>query len=169
MTPARCATDEWQLTVAQFGSMIAGAIYDHFAGRLSAPPHPATPAISNKTMKPKLDRNFDSRPDIRGGLCTRGPTTQSLNLSRFGVFLTDRDARNDAQHAFAQRKKTARDPIGIPRAMINWAAARTSGRCSPRLPSVADRLLLARAVRDRVVTAIFENEVRDHVADVEQA
>ena len=32
ITPARCATEEWQLTVAQFGSMIAGAMYDHFAG-----------------------------------------------------------------------------------------------------------------------------------------
>src|SRR3954470_19705617 len=88
MTPARCATDEWQLTVAQFGSMIAGAIYDHLAGRLSAPPHPARPAISTKTVKPKLDRvahaarlTFNGRPDIRGGLCTRRPVTQSLNLS----------------------------------------------------------------------------------------
>jgi hypothetical protein len=63
MTPARCAIAEWQLTVAQFGSMIAGAMYDHFAGRLSAPPQPARqttssakPNIKKPKATPKLDR-----------------------------------------------------------------------------------------------------------------
>src|SRR5262249_20649535 len=79
-TPARWATAEWQLAVATGGSMIAGAMNAHAAGRgPCAPPHPTTDAAAAETNRnPRLrcSQLLDLGADIRAGLCTNETRSQ---------------------------------------------------------------------------------------------
>src|SRR5579872_7057576 len=131
-TPAFCATLEWQLAVAQLGSMMAAEINDHCAGRSSAPPQPATKA---QTTAPSETAVMAFRNDIAGDYAQ---TALVLN-----VFIAGRGGAPASGHP------TTRSSIVPPARRKSSTAARAAGRPRARRPLAPSLAAPSPATRHR--------------------